>query len=66
MLKGKNLVAPDAYLLRSEPYIYETGSLNQNLIAQIGGEEIIEVLQTGSFDDLSQYISKWEQVLKPY
>lgn len=65
-LKTNNLIDPGAYILKSEPYIYEAGTFHQGLISQMGAEDIIEFLQTGHFQGLSNYISKWKQVLKPY
>jgi hypothetical protein len=62
--KGKWLDA-SAYILKSEPYIYETGAFHQGLIAQIGAQGIIELLQTGHFQTLSTYVPKWKQALKP-
>jgi len=57
-LKDQNLLSPEAYLLQAESSVYETGVLNYS-----GEQEIIEVLQTGQFTDLSAYIAKWEQAL---
>lgn len=65
-LKKNQLVDPGAYILRSEPYIYETGSLHQGLISTMGAQGIIEILQTGHIQNLSSYISKWEGALKPF
>ena len=57
-LKGQNLLSPEAYLLKAESHVYETGVLNHS-----EDREIIEVLQTGQFTDLSAYIPKWELAL---
>jgi hypothetical protein len=65
-LKKSKLVDPSAYILKSEPYIYEAGSFHQGLISQMGAQGIIEVLQTGHFQSLATYIPKWKQALKPY
>lgn len=65
-LKTQKLVDPAAYILKSEPYIYETGSFHQGLISQMGAQGIVEILQTGHFQTLATYIPKWKQVLKPY
>lgn len=65
-LKSNKLVDQGAYILKSEPYIYEAGSFHQGLITQMGAQGIIEVLQTGHFQSLNTYIPKWKQVLKPY
>lgn len=65
-LKAKNLVAPEAYLLKSDPYIYEAGTFSQRHINQASAQNLFEVLQTGHFEKLTQYIPKWKQVLKPY
>jgi hypothetical protein len=65
LIKQK-LLDPSASLLKSESYIYESGSFHQGVIAQAGGQGIVEVLQTGHFLNLGNYVSKWKQVLKPY
>lgn len=65
-LKKSKLVDPSAYILKSEPYIYEAGSFHQGLISQMGAQGIIEVLQTGHFQSLSTYVPKWKQVLRPF
>ncbi len=62
----KGLLDPSATLLSAEPYIYETGSFHQGLIAQTGAQDLVQVLQTGHFQTLSQHIAKWKTVLKPY
>jgi hypothetical protein len=63
-LKAKDLIAKEAYILKSDPYIYETGTLHQNRIRQL--PLLFEILQTGHFNNLSNYISKWKQVLQPF
>lgn len=65
-IKSKNLLDPAAYILMSEPYIYETGAFHQGIVSQMGAQDIVEVLQTGHFQNLSNYIPKWKQYLKPY
>lgn len=65
-LKNQSLLDVGAYLLKAEPYIYEAGAFQQGLISEMGAQELIEVLQTAHFLNLSGYISKWKQVLKPY
>lgn len=64
VLKNRQLTAAEAYLLRSDPYIYEVGALNQKQIAQ--EQDFFEVLQTGNFGNLVHHVPKWKQVLKPY
>lgn len=66
LLKAQGLVDSSAYLLKEEPVIYEAGGFQQGLIAQMGAGHFIEVLQTGHFQSLSNYISRWKQTLKPY
>jgi hypothetical protein len=65
-LRAKNLVASEAYLLKSDPYIYEVGTFSQKHINQAHVENFFDVLQTSHFEKLMQYIPKWKQVLKPY
>ncbi len=65
-LKSQKLVDPSAYILKAEPYVYESGSFYQSSIAQMGAQGIIEMLQTGHIQNLSNYISKWQKALKPY
>ena len=65
-LKKSKLVDPSAYILKTEPYIYEAGAFHQGLISQMGAQGIIEVLQTGHFQSLSTYVPKWKQVLRPF
>ncbi len=65
-LKESKLVDPSAYILTTEPYIYEAGTFHQGLISQMGAQNIIEMLQTGHFRSLSNYVPKWKTVLKPY
>jgi len=65
-LKKSKLVDESAYILKAEPYIYEAGSFHQGLIAQMGAQGIVEVLQTGHFQSLSTNIPKWKQTLRPY
>lgn len=65
-LKKLQLLDESAYLLRSEVFIYEAGKLNSTLIAQLKAEEIVEVLQTGTFQSLTNYTERWKQALKPY
>lgn len=61
MMKEKNLVDQSAYILKEERYIYETGALRPPQRT-----EMVEILQTGHFQSLSNYIPKWKTVLKPY
>ncbi len=65
-LKKTNLIDASAYILNAESCIYETGTLNQNWISQMGVKEIVEVLQTGHFRNLCSYIPRWKEKLKPY
>ena len=65
-LKSLQLLSPGAYILKSEPYIYESGSLYQSLIVQMGAQEVVNVIQTGHFQNLNKHIDKWKTVLKPY
>lgn len=64
-LKKQKLVDLGAYLLTSQTYIYESEVLHQGIIAQLGAQEIIEILQTGHFNHLTSYIPRWETALLP-
>ncbi len=63
LIKKENLLDPGAYILQSDRYIYESGSLNQS---QIPFKDVVQILQTGHFNNLNQHIAKWKTVLKPY
>lgn len=65
-LKTQNLLGPDAYLVRTDSYIYKAGRFHQGNIKELHAEGLIEVLQTGSFQGLSRYVAKWQSVLKPW
>lgn len=65
-LKENHLISAEAYLLKSDPYVYEVGGLSQQQIQQAHAQDLFEVLQTDHFEKLLQYIPKWKQVLKPY
>lgn len=65
-LKTAKLIDPSAYTLQSETYIYETGSFHQNLIQQMGAQDVVEILQTGHIQTLSNHIKKWKDVIAPY
>ncbi len=66
MMQKQSLIDAGAYILESETYIYEAGSFHCGVISKVGAERVIEVLQTGHFQQLTTYIPKWEKVLKPY
>lgn len=65
-LKQQQLIDPGAYLLTSQPYIYQAESFHQGLIAKLGAQELIEVLQTGLFNNLTMHIPRWETALTPF
>lgn len=65
-LKNNNLVDKGAYILETQRYIYESGAFHQWLVHNNGSQGIIEVLQTGHFQNLSSYIPKWQMFLKPF
>jgi hypothetical protein len=65
-LKKNNLCDASAELLLCEPYIYQTSKLNQMVIKELKAENIIQVLETGSFASLKKYIGKWEKTLFPF
>lgn len=66
LLKSQQLISPQAYILKEDTYIYESGYLHSYLIQQLGAQDVIEVLQTGHIANLGNYIPKWSAVLKPY
>lgn len=61
-LKEKKLIDESAYLLKEEPYIYESGSFHRGSIDSKG---IIELLQTGHIQNLKNSIARWSKVLIP-
>jgi hypothetical protein len=65
-MKEKKLLDPSAYILKQDTYIYEAGSFNQTQISQLGAKDLVEILQTGHINGLTNYISKWKSVMKPY
>ena len=67
-LKAKKLIGESAYILRSEPYIYEQGPNTHQTLRSLNGQgqKLFETINTGHFQSLSTYVQKWKQVLKPY
>lgn len=65
-LKSVHLVDQAACILETQTYIYESGAFHQGLINATGAEGMIEVIQTGHFQNLSALIPKWETSLKPF
>lgn len=65
-LKAQNLVDSSAYILDTDTYIYHSGVFHYGSIRNEHAKELVELLQTGHIQNLSNYISKWEKVLKPY
>lgn len=64
MLKKEHWLDESAYILRAEPYIYESGTFYQGLIQQTGAQGMVELLQTGHLRNLTKYIPKWEKAFK--
>jgi hypothetical protein len=63
-LKKHQLVHSSAQILQAENYIYEQMTYNGFQIASIkNGNVVFEMLNTGSFEGMASYISKWKQVL---
>jgi hypothetical protein len=60
LLKENHWIDEGAYLLRAEPFVYETGTFNQALRVQ----GIVELLKTGHLKNLAKYIPKWKLCLK--
>ncbi len=65
-LKGLHLIDSSASILKAESYIYEAGSFYMGMAQKIEAEGVIEILQTGNFTALANYIERWKTVLKPY
>ena len=61
-LKKQKLIDPSAYILKTEPYIYEQWPSNSFGKYQ----PYIETLHTHDFRSMSHYFAKWKEVLKPY
>lgn len=67
-MKKKNLLDPSAYILKSDIFIYEQYPYNTSWYHRLPGsiKEHFEILDTSAFGSMSRYITKWEQVMKPY
>lgn len=65
-LKEDKWVDPGAYILKTEPYLYESGFFHQGQVGQMGAQNIIEILQTGHLQSLANYIPRWKKILMPY
>jgi len=61
-LKEKEFIDKGAYILQSEPFIYESAYGHQSRISS-ADREVLEVLQTGHINQLSTYIEKWKTTL---
>ncbi len=57
--KSKKLISPDAKIVCSETYLYQTSTINTAALQKVGGP-LLEVLQTSAFTNMSQYIDKWK------
>lgn len=66
LMKELSLISSDAYILKEEPFIYETATFHSDWIQKAGGEGIIEMIQTGHFQLLANSVPKLQQVLQPY
>ena len=66
-LQSQQFLSPTARLISVESHTYEQSYCNQELIEQTpNASALFDVLQTGHITNLSQYLSKWKVVLKPY
>jgi hypothetical protein len=67
-LKKRGLIDPSAQLLRTENYNYKQGHLDKSAIHKLGPEaqSIFEIISTIHITNISNYIEKWEKVLKPW
>lgn len=63
-LKKHNLLDPSATLLQTQSYIYEQPHYNQSLVTQVpNGTQVFELLSTSNIHLMSNYVSKWMQVI---
>ncbi len=67
-MKAQDLLAPDAYILKEESYIYQGKQDNQLFFRQINrlSWDLFELIQTGHFQGMANYVEKWKTTLKPY
>jgi hypothetical protein len=64
-LKQQGLLHESAHLLEEETYVYEQASFKPfNNVPNAA--QVIEQINTGHIESMTQYISRWEKVLKPY
>jgi hypothetical protein len=64
-LKQQNLIDASARILQTETYVYEQDHFQhpQNID---NAKKIFEPLKTNHLQEMSQYISKWKQILQPF
>ncbi|EKE08605.1 MAG: hypothetical protein ACD_17C00082G0001 [uncultured bacterium] len=65
-LKSHGLVDESAHLLDVDAYVYESATFNQKLLHSWTTDATIEILQTGHIQNLSRYIPRWKEILKPW
>jgi hypothetical protein len=67
-LKKQKLIDEKAQLLKVENYIYKQVPLHQASIHKLGpkAQPIFEILNTGHINNLSNYVEKWKQAMKPW
>ncbi|HEX2583183.1 MAG TPA: hypothetical protein VHL30_03610 [Chlamydiales bacterium] len=63
-LKNRNLVDPSAYILKSEPYVYEQWPVHT--CNPENDKPYFETLPTQDFRSMVQFFTRWKQALKPY
>lgn len=64
-LKSRDLLDRSAFILKEDSYIFESVHLNSQA-RNAAVQPYIEILDTGHIQNLSNYVSKWKQVLKIY
>lgn len=64
-LKNQGLLHESARLLKEETYIYQQASF-QPFNHVPNATQVIEQINTGHIEAMTQYIPRWEKVLKPY
>ena len=65
-LKKAKLVDPNAYILKTDTYIYEQGPYFQIGRLPPAHHAFFEQLNTSHFNIIARYAPKWETLLKPY
>jgi hypothetical protein len=66
-MKQQNMVSPFARLIQADFYNYEQSYFANHILQQVEyANSIFEILSTGSFSSIANYIYKWKQALPTY